>query len=446
MSSIRRQLTVGLLLAVAAGGIAAAAWTYVTARDEANALFDYHLEQIAWSMRDHSFERELVAPPSAGELESDFVVQIWDRSGREIYLSRPHARVPGYAPLGFTDQHTGDAAWRVFSVRARGRVIQVAQPQRVRERLAAGLALRAAAPIGLLVPLLAVLVWIVVGRGLRPLEAIAAAVRKRHSTSLEPLSVGAVPDELAPLVGELNSLLARLGGALAVQRRFVADAAHELRSPLTALRLQAQLAERAGNGGARSQAIAELKSGVERATRVVEQLLTLARQGPEARPRAGQPVDLVALAQAVVTDCAQLAAQKNIDLGLGRSTRAVVSGDPLALRVLLANLVDNAVRYTPRGGAVDVDVGVEVGDAGANGAFLAVSDSGPGIPQEERERVFDRFYRVPGSGEVGSGLGLAIVREIAEQHAAQVSLEDRPGGGLVARVRFAPAPGLAPAP
>jgi two-component system OmpR family sensor kinase len=437
MSSIRRQLIVGLLLAVVAGCVFAAGWIYVTARDEANALFDYHLEQIAWSMRDHSFQRELIAPPSAGELESDFVVQIWDRSGREIYLSRPHARVPGYTPLGFTDQHTGDAAWRVFAVRTRGRVIQVAQPQRVRDRLAAGLALRAAAPIALLVPLLAALVWIVVGRGLRPLESIAAAVRKRHSTSLEPLSVGAVPDELSPLVGELNSLLARLGNALEVQRRFVADAAHELRSPLTALRLQAQLAERAGNGAARSQAIAELKSGVERATRVVEQLLTLARQGPEARPGAGEAVDLVALAQAVVTDFAPLAAQKNIDLGLERAAPAMVRGDPVALRVLLANLVDNAVRYTPRGGAVDVDVGVDVGVAGAHGAFLAVSDSGPGIPQDERERVFDRFHRVPGSGEVGSGLGLAIVREIAERQAARVSLEDRPGGGLVVRVRFA---------
>jgi len=441
MSSIRRQLIVGLLLAVVAGCVVAAAWTYITARDEANALFDYHLEQIAWSMRDHSFQRELVAPPSAGELESDFVVQIWDRSGREIYLSRPHARVPGYTPLGFTDQHTGDAAWRVFAVRARGRVIQVAQPQRVRDRLAASLALRAAAPIALLVPLLAALVWIVVGRGLRPLEAIAAAVRKRHSTSLEPLSVGAVPDELSPLVGELNSLLARLGNTLELQRRFVADAAHELRSPLTALRLQAQLAERAGNGAARSQAIAELKRGVERATRVVEQLLTLARQGPDARTEDGETVGLLALAQAVVTDFVPLAAQKNIDLGLAQAAPAKLRGDPAALRVLLANLVDNAVRYTPRGGAVDVDVG----DAGADGAFLAVSDSGPGIPQDERERVFDRFYRVPGSGEVGSGLGLAIVREIAERQAARVSLEDRPGGGLVVRVRFpaAPRPALA---
>jgi len=442
MSSIRRQLIVGLLLAVAAGGLAAAVWTYVTARDEANALFDYHLEQIAWSMRDHSFARDLIPPPSAGELENDFVVQIWDRNGFEIYLSRPHARVPGYTPPGFTSQHTGDADWRVFSARVRGRVIQVAQPMQVRERLAAALALRAAAPIALLVPLLAALVWIVVGRGLRPLEAIAGAVRRRTSTSLEPLSVGAVPDELVPLVGELNSLLARLGGALENQRRFVADAAHELRSPLTALRLQAQLAERAGDGAARARAIAELKSGVERATRIVEQLLTLARQAPEAQRGPREPVDLVATAQVVVTEFAGQAAQKDIDLGLARAEPVVVQGDPGALRALLANLVDNAVRYSSRGGAVDIEVGVE---EGTRAAFVAVSDNGPGIPESERERVFDRFYRVPGSGEVGSGLGLAIVREVAERHAARVVLDAREGGGLVVRVCFPMTPESAPA-
>jgi len=440
MSSIRRQLIVGLLLAVGAGGIVAAGWTYVAARDEANALFDYHLEQIAWSMRDHSFTRELIPPPSAGELENDFVIQIWDRSGVEIYLSRPYVEVPGYTPPGFSNQRAGKADWRVFSVQVRGRVIQVAQPMRVRERLAAVLALRAAAPIGLLVPLLVALVWIIVGRGLRPLEAIARAVRARDSTSLAPLPVENLPAELAPLVGELNSLLTRLGGAFELQRRFVADAAHELRSPLTALRLQAQLAERAVDAPARARALAELKSGVERATRTVEQLLTLARQGPEPRRAAREPVDLVALAQAVVTEFAELAAQKNIDLGLGRAEPAGVEGDPAGLHALLANLVDNALRYTPPGGTVDVDVGLEEG-----AAFVAVSDSGPGIPEEERARVFDRFYRVPGSGALGSGLGLSIVSEIAARHAAAVTLDARPGGGLVVRVRFpAPRAGRAP--
>jgi len=434
MSSIRRQLIVGLLLAVGAGGLVAAAWTYFAARDEANALFDYHLEQIAWSMRDHSFTQELLPPPSPGELENDFVIQIWDRSGVEIYLSRPYAQVPGYTPPGFSNQRAGRAEWRVFSVRVRGRVIQVAQPMRVRERLAAVLALRAAAPIGLLVPLLAALVWVIVGRGLRPLETIARAVRTRDSTSLAPLAVASLPAELAPLVEELNSLLIRLGGALEVQRRFVADAAHELRTPLAAVRLQAQLAERAGDAQARARALTELKSGVERATRTVEQLLTLARQGPEPRRAVREPVDLVALAQAVVAEFAELAAQKKIDLGVGRAEPARVDGDAAGLRTLLANLVDNAVRYTPAGGAVDVDVGLEQG-----AAYIAVSDSGPGIPEEERDRVFDRFYRVPGSGELGSGLGLAIVHEIAGRHAARVTLEDRPGGGLILRVRF-PAP------
>ena len=179
---------------------------------------------------------------------------------------------------------------------------------------------------------------------------------------------------------------------------------------------------------------------MERATRTVEQLLTLARQGPEPRRAAREPVDLVALAQAVVTEFAELAAQKNIDLGLGRAEPAGVEGDPAGLHALLANLVDNALRYTPPGGTVDVDVGLEEG-----AAFVAVSDSGPGIPEEERARVFDRFYRVPGSGALGSGLGLSIVSEIAARHAASVTLDAHPGGGLVVRVRFpAPRAGRAP--
>jgi len=431
MSSIRRQLLIGLLVPVFAGGIAAAAWTYVAARDEAGVLFDYHLEQIAWSMRDRSFQRRPIPPHSAAELENDFVIQIWDRGGVEIYLSRSHAQVPGLSPPGFSNQRTPDAAWRVFSAQVRGRVIQVAQPQRVRQRLAADLALRASVPIALLIPLLAAIVWIVVGRGLAPLTALARAVGKRHSTALESLEPKDMPIELAPLVGELNSLLARLGATLETQRRFVADAAHELRTPLAALQLQAQLVERAADDSSRAAALAELRRGVERATRVVEQLLTLARQVPEARTAGGTPVDLESLAQAVVAEFAALAAEKGIDLGIGRAASALVPGDRDALHVLLANLVDNAVRHVPPAGVVDVDVGRDQGVA-----FVAVSDNGPGIPGDERQRVFERFYRVAGSGVVGSGLGLSIVREIADRHGAAIALEDRSGGGLVVRVTF----------
>jgi two-component system OmpR family sensor kinase len=214
------------------------------------------------------------------------------------------------------------------------------------------------------------------------------------------------------------------------QREFVADAAHELRTPLTALQLQVQLARRARSDEERQAAFADLEAGLKRATHLVQQLLTLARQEPEAADEPPRTVDLAALAAQVVGEYAPLAATRGIDLGLAHADAVSVFGHDASLRALLANLVDNAVRYTPGGGQVDVTVRHD-GDR----AVLAVRDTGPGVPAEERERVFDRFYRREGTGVDGSGLGLAIVKAIAERHGATIALEDGPGGkGLVVRI------------
>jgi two-component system OmpR family sensor kinase len=215
-----------------------------------------------------------------------------------------------------------------------------------------------------------------------------------------------------------------------VQRAFVADAAHELRTPLTALKLQIQLAERATSEAERKTAFAELSHGFERATHLVQQLLTLARQEPGTAQKVRQPVDLVALARNVVADLAPTANARNIDLGIQAETPAIIHGDGDALRVLLGNLVDNAIRYTPDGGTVDVSI-----HADGETTSISVEDSGPGIPDSDLERVFDRFYRVPGVRVEGSGLGLAIVRQIADANDAQVSLRNT-GHGLLACVSF----------
>jgi two-component system OmpR family sensor kinase len=271
---------------------------------------------------------------------------------------------------------------------------------------------------------------------LKPLESLAAAVKSRSPTSLRPLD-SRVPQEIEPVVASLNDLLARLTRALELQRAFVADAAHALRTPLTALNLQIQLAERADTPEERAAALATVKDGVSRATHLVEQLLTLARQEPEAADRPMTTIDLGELASEVVAAYAALAEAKNVDLGLSRRDEGVVvTGERDALRTLLSNLVDNALRYTPSGGRVDVAAIRE-----SEHAVLEIADTGPGIPAEERERVFDRFYRVAGSDVPGSGLGLAIVRSVAARHGAQVRLEARPdGGGLRVRVEFGPPP------
>jgi two-component system OmpR family sensor kinase len=222
------------------------------------------------------------------------------------------------------------------------------------------------------------------------------------------------------MVTQLNGLLVRLADAIETQKRFTADAAHELRSPLTALQLQVQLVERAQSDEGRRDALEQLKGGIRRASRLVEQLLAMAR----IEPAAAQPPGAVALET--------LAAAKGVELRLGRIEPAQAAGVQEGLRTLLGNLVDNAIRYTPAGGSVTVDAFAQNGSP-----VLAVADTGPGIPPEERQRVFDRFYRLPGSGAQGSGLGLAIVRQIADAHRAQIELsEGEGGGGLRATVRF----------
>jgi two-component system OmpR family sensor kinase len=261
---------------------------------------------------------------------------------------------------------------------------------------------------------------------LQPLDRIATALGRRTPDSLDALPQDQLPQEIRPLVQALNGLLARLARALESQKAFVADAAHELRTPLTAVQLQIQLAERAQTVEERAAAFAQLKQGQARAAHLVQQLLTLARQEPGVAAQAHAPVDLAELARLVVSEYAPLAAERNIDLGLGHAAPARIEGDFDALRVMLGNLVDNAIRYTPAGG--HVDLALQLRD---HAAVVEISDTGPGIPEQDRARVFDRFYRREATQASGSGLGLAIVRNIADRHGASIQLENRaPGPGL----------------
>ena len=436
MSSIRSRLQLWLLSTVLLAGAGGGWLSYGNARVEADAFFDQHLAQTGLALRDQAFEYAVSPELREAEQEYDFVVQVFSLQGVRIYLSRPHAVLPGLTTLGLSTVETREGRWRVFGVQARGYVIQVAQPMRIREQRAAAFALRTLVPFLLAVPVLAFAVWIAVGLALRPLDRLGAAVRARDHGDLTPLPDRDLPLEAQPLVASLNELLRRLGSVLQRERAFIADAAHELRTPLTALQLQAQGLERAGGEPERQAALEQLVAGVRRASRLVEQLLSLARQAPEGAP-VRAPVALGELARDVVAELVPLADERGVDLGLAEGAAATVTGDPAALHALVRNLVDNAVRYSPRGGRVDVAVG-----AGAGGPQLEVTDTGPGIPPAERERVFDRFYRRPDAAGVGSGLGLAIVRMVAQTHGARVTLTEGPGGrGLRALVEFpAPAP------
>lgn len=427
--SLRRRLLVALLSAVLLAGAVASAATYWSARAQIQDLLDEELRQVALSLREHAFFDLRGFELAAVDGERRVVVQIWNRYGLVSYLSNARTPLPLARAAGFsTIAHEG-REWRMFTLRAGEQIIQAAQTTEERNARAAAAALRIFVPVASALPLLALLVWLILERGFAPLARLAGAVRMRGAGALEPLPRERVPQEIEPLVSSLNNLLARLREAFGVQQRFAADAAHELRTPLTALDLQIQLLERARSDEERAVALARLRERVQRATRVVQQLLAMARLDPEAAQPA-QRFDLGELARAVVADLGPVAAQKGIRLAIARAEPAEISGTEDALRLLAANLVDNAVRYTPAGGRVEVSAW-----RGGAGSILQVCDDGPGIPAAERERVFDRFYRGAGAEGDGSGLGLAIVRRVAELHGGRIELAEGLGGrGLCARL------------
>jgi two-component system OmpR family sensor kinase len=434
MRSVRAQLLAWLLGAVLAVGLAGGYLIYRNALAEANEFFDYHLRETALLLRDQAYGFGFARGLPEEVPQYDFVVQVWTTSGERIYQSNPGVVLPGVVRLGFETADMPGGRWRTFSVIARDLVIQVSQPLAVRESRAARLALRTLAPFGVLIPVLALLIWWIVGRALEPLRTVTGRVASRRPGTFEPLSPTGLPEEIQPLVTALNELLSRLEASLDHERAFIADAAHELRSPLTALDLQLQTFESATDEQERERALAAMRAGVERATRLVAQMLSLAReqQGPPG-PAPG-PVPLAPLAVGIVEEMLALADRRHIDLGLGAVEPVAVRGDPEALRTLLRNLVDNALRYTPEHGRVDVSVRRDDAQRGRP-AVLEVVDNGPGIPEQDRGRVFDRFYRVPGTASTGSGIGLALVRAIAERHQGRVELAAGPGGvGLAVRI------------
>jgi two-component system OmpR family sensor kinase len=432
MTSIRRQLLVSLFVALTIAGLGAAVGVYLQARREANALFNYHLKQIALALRDHAATAIAVASSDADDAEQELVIQIWDDAGLHLYHSHTGHPPPPQTRPGWTTVTTRHGAWHVFSLHDDDRIIQVAQPLAVRSALAAQMAARTLLPWLVVVVGLAGVIWWVIGRGLRPLMVVAHAVEARTPEALESLPVTGLPYELQPIVTALNALFQRLTITMAAQQAFIADAAHALRTPLTAVHLQAQVVARARDDAERQEALDTLQQAVQRATHLVQQLLTLAREAPDAAQPPLVPIEVPPLLAAVIADHALLAAERGIDFGLVRADPGWIRGDADSLRLLVANLLDNALRYTPAGGTVDV-ASTTVPQA----IRVEISDTGPGIPSADAARVFDRFYRGANATVPGTGLGLAIVKTIAERHHATVTLRPRPDRpGLVVCVTF----------
>lgn len=430
--SLRGRLLWFLLAAITMAAVAQAMIAYRSALYDADQIFDYHMQQMALTLRSSAPLQNREAGPASDPENSDLVVQVWTPDGVQVFRSLTREPLPQRAVLGFSNVKANNTTYRIFSVQTSNQTVQVAQDMAVRQRMAGTLALRTVGPIAVMAPVLMLVVWWVVSGSLAPVQRVRRQVAARQADDLSPVSENHLPDEVRPLVHELNLLFGRVRKAFEAQQHFVADAAHELRSPLAALKLQILSLERAADDNARKIAVARVTAGIERATRLVEQLLVLARQEGSANDMQLAPVSLSELVKRTLGDMTGVAAARQIDLGLHHADEASVAGQPDALVILLRNLVDNAIKYTPSGGTVDL----EVRRAGGR-AVLCVEDSGPGIAPEERERVFSRFYRVPGSEAGGSGLGLAIIKSIAERHGATLALEQSERlGGLRVRIDF----------
>jgi len=439
--SLRNRLLALALAGVTIAWIGAAVFAYRDARHETDELLDGYLAQsaallVAQAGEDLG-ELDLEHAPQLHRYARRVAFQIWDR-GETLRVHSANAPDRRFSPRseGFDDVEIGGRGWRVFSSydRRHDILVQVAEERGARDAVAVAVARGLAAPLVVALPVLGVLLWIAVTLGLAPLGAVSRAVARRDPANLAPLDAGSAPREVAPLVGSLNALFARVRASMEHERRFTADAAHELRTPIAALRAQAEVALAADDTQVQRHALEGVLTGCDRAAHLVEQLLTLARLDPTRAPSPEVTVDLAAMAREVAATHAQAALERGLELSVDAPASAAIAVEPSLLRILLRNLVDNAVRYA---GGAGHEIRIEV--AGGDRPTCRVIDDGPGIPPEERARLGERFFRREGTGQQGSGLGLSIVRRIAGLCGASVSFDTAPGGrGLCVTVQFPP--------
>lgn len=455
-SSLRRRLLITLLSITAVIWLFSAWLNYRDTRHEIGELFDAQMAQTArtlLSVAGHElaelddtrrfagqthihFSGDSRFTAAGHEYEHKMGYQLWQQPENTLMMRSFNAPE---APLntlenGYSTETIDGEQWRVFSLfdPQDGFMVKIGEALAIRNELTDTVALRIGLPLLFLLPLMALLILLGINSTLRPLRNLAHNVSSRSPSSLDAVDDRDAPCEITPLVDALNRLFLRLSRAFESERRFTADAAHELRTPLAALKIQAQVAKRSNNDEDRNQALNKLLEGVERATHLVEQLLTMARVDPEGSTALHSEIRLDRLCQEVLANIANHATAKGIELELDVDGVTVITGLQESLEILLRNLLDNAIRYTPKNGRISVRL-TQCGDGSIE---LHVGDSGPGIPEEERGRIFDRFYRLAGQNTEGSGLGLSIVQRIAELNRAEIKLGKSDLGGLEVTVHF----------
>jgi two-component system sensor histidine kinase QseC len=434
---MRRQLLLILLGLVAAIWMATAILSYVDARHELDELLDAHLAQSASLLIAQAGHD----PKEFDEHSEDLhryarrvTFQIW-RDGRVLALhsvNAPDVRLSS-RDEGFSDARIDGQHWRVFSGwdRKRRYLVQVGERSESRGEIVGTMIENMLSPLAVALPVLALLIWLAIERVMRPLRLLNRQVEHRDPDNLAPLELGSAPAEVALLAANLNRLFERVRTSIENERRFTADAAHELRTPLAAIRAQAQVARGSTGDAERAHALDNVIAGCDRSAHLVEQLLTLARLEPERFQLERSRCDLRAITRDAIAEIEPLAHARSIEVACDDGPPAPVRADARLLHTLLRNLLDNAVRYSPSDAAVNARVG-ERGGA----SFVVIEDQGPGVPPEERAHLGRRFHRLVGSETPGSGLGLSIVKRIATLHDAKLAFAEAPGGGLAVTVTF----------
>lgn len=443
MSSLSRRLILSLWLALLLVGTASAVFTYLQTREETNGMLDYQMAQVATFLGARAFGTSS-SPPMMPRLhmdhdiEENYIVEVRDAVGQVLYASPSGVQLPPFDWIGFRVLKLGGVEYRVFSAVSGAQRIGVAQQMELRQETAAAAAFAALLPVGLLIPVLGLVIGVVIRQQLQPLNEMARAVAARPPAALDALPVNGLPAEVRPLIEEINRLIARVAVVNENERRFIADSAHALRTPLAALQLQADVLDGSPDVTERAARISELRAGIRRAVRLSQHLLMLTRTESAYASSPGTAAVDSAIAEAFHV-YGPIAAARDVVLGQAASCHAEVASDPRDLGQIIGNLLDNALRYTPAGGRVTVST-----IASSGGVHFAISDEGPGLPESELEKVFHRFYRSPGDPTEGSGLGLAVVLGIVKRLGGRVRLANRTDrSGLIAQL-WLPASTAAP--
>jgi signal transduction histidine kinase len=420
VKSLRVRLALALFLLLTAVGVAAVVTAFLAVQSEPDELLDDQLRQIAMNVGDVA--RPLPPPDPPIEAEDAILIVIRDAGGKIIRQSDASVQLPPATATGFIDLLVNGEGWRSFAIVTPDRVIQAAQRQETRDELANDAAMEAVAPFAILIPLSWVVLGVLITRLFRPLNKLTEELREAQAERSGPLSTEGLPSEVVPLVDEVNGLLARQNELLKLRKRFVSDAAHQLRTPLTAIQLQVGNLSHAPGSEVLAGEIAEIRQGIRRMARLTSQLLDLARAEAPEDPNAAPRTDLSHVLRQVIETLVPLAEERSIDLGVTTEVSASVRCREQDLAAVLMNVVDNAVRYTPDGGRVDVSSELAPGQA-----LIRVVDTGPGIEEAQIDRVFERFARAGRVTAGGAGLGLAIVKAAADRSGMEVTLRNVEG-------------------